>query len=257
MEQENRKEITLKDLWSVLIKRIWIMVLAAILCVGVFFVAKKITYTPAYTSTATLYILKQSDETVNNDYTLALGIVNDCVHLLTSHAVLDETINSLALDMSYSQLKGSISINNPTDTRILEVSVEADSPEVAKAIVDKICEIGAEKIKNSIGRGEVEQLSIHEAGTMSTTPSNGTKTLTYLLVGVGAAALVYIFFLVLYFLDDTIKTDEDVKDILGLSVLGSIPNSEYTPGRGYRYYASRVFYGKRAYTAKAKEEEKQ
>ena len=79
-----------------------------------------------------------------------------------------------------------------------------------------------------------------------------------MLVGAAAAVLVYIVFLVIYFFDDTIKTDEDVKNVLGLSVLGSIPNSEYVPARGYRYYNKYYtkYYGKRLYSSQTKEEQK-
>ena len=147
----NIRVVTVKDLWYIFVYRLWVMALAAVVAVGGLFIINRVTFVPAYSSTATLYILRQNEATAtgnsDSDFSLALKVVNDCDYLLKSHSVLDEVIQELNLETDYKTLSKSVSTSNPENTRILEVTVESDSPENAKRIVDAICEIGQEQIQ--------------------------------------------------------------------------------------------------------------
>lgn len=252
------REITLKDIWDIFVRRLWAMLLAAVIAVSGLFAYVQLTYTPRYQSTATLYILNLDNEdsisSTYNSFTLALKVVNDCTYLLKSHTVLDEVIDELELDISYSQLYKSVSASNPEDTRILEVTVEADSPEEAKEIVDAICSIGPEKIREAMG---FDQVNLYEYGILNTKPCNTTGVMTYVLLGVIAAVIVYMIFLIAFLLDDRIRTEEDIQRYLGLSILGEIPNADDSGKKGYGYYryGSRKYkygYSRRPYTSQAK-----
>ena len=131
-------------------------------------------------------------------------------------------IQKLELQTGYKALSESVSTSNPENTRILEVTVESDSPENAKRIVDALCEIGQEKIAEAMG---FQQVNLYEYGTLSSKPCNTTSMTTYLLAGVIAAILVYSAFLIVFLLDDRIRTEEDIERYLGLSILGNIPNA--------------------------------
>lgn len=222
-KQEISQAVSLKDLWSVFVRNIVVIALVgAAVTVGTFLV-NRITTVPQYKSTATLYILRQDNEsaTTSSDFSLALNVVNDCTYFLKSHAVVDQVIDDLSLNMSYSQLRGCITTSNPESTRILEVSVVAGTPEQAKAIVDRVCEIGAEKIQEAMG---FKQVRLYEYGILNATPSNTTGFLTFLVLGIVAAVLAYAVFLVIFLQDDKIHTDEDVERYLGLSILGDLPD---------------------------------
>lgn len=240
--------VTLKELWELFVHRWWVVLLAAVICSGSFYAAVQLTFVPQYKSTATLYILNQNEtqtSNVSDDFSLALKVVNDCDYLLKSHSVLDQVIEQLNLDISYEDLSKTVSTSNPEDTRILEVSVEAASPEEAKRIVDAVCEVGTESITQAMG---FQQVNLYEHGTIDTKPSNQTRKLTYALVGAVAAVLTYTLFLILFLADDTIKTDEDIAQYLGLTILGDIPNANNANKKHYGYYSA--YGGKRTKQAK-------
>lgn len=244
--------VTLKELWEIFIRRLWVMLLIAVLCAGGFYAIIQLTFVPRYQSTATLYILNQNttqDSSVSEDFSLALKVVNDCDYLLKSHSVLDEVIDELGLDISYEDLSECISTSNPEDTRILEVSVEADSPEEAKRIVDKVCRTGTESITAAMG---FQQVNLYEYGTLDDVPCNRTSLTTYAMVGLIAAVLTYTVFLILFLVDDTIKTDEDIERYLGLTNLGDIPA---TGDSGKKHYGNGYSYGY-GYGQKAKQSAK-
>lgn len=237
METNNMtREITIKDLWNIFTRRFLLMVLAAVIAISGVFLVSSVAVEPRYTSTATLYILSQDDydslSYTSESFSLALKVVNDCNYLLKSHSVLDEVIAELDLDITYGDLYDSVSTKNPENTRILEVTAESDSPEQAKEIVDAICSIGPAKIRDAMG---FDQVNLYEYGILNTRPSNSIGLMAYMLIGVVAAVMVYAMFLLAYLLDDRIRTEEDVQNYLGLSILGVIPNANDTAKKGYGY----------------------
>lgn len=231
------KSLHLSDLWEILLSKLGIIVLSGVLVVSAMLIYAKFIQTPEYTSTATLYILKQGSNSqykdeASEDFSLALNVVNDCTYSLKSHAVLDRVIEDLDLDMSYRELNRTVSTSNPENTRILEVRVTNESPQLSKRIVDRICEVGADKIEDAMG---FKQVNLYEYGIIDTRPSNRIRIREYLLAGLFAMAFTFLLFVVLRFFDDSIQSNEDIEKYLGLSILGEIPNaSEKTKG----YYKS-------------------
>ena len=236
----NTRQITLEDLWQIFAKHwIWIVVIAALFTAGMF-VLEKVTFVPKYKSTATLYLLRQDSQdgkyttSLVSDFSIGLNVINDCTHMITSHSVVEETIKSLGFKMTYKQLASSISTYSPEESRVMEVSVISDSPSNAQRIVDKLCEIGQEKISEAVG---FDQVRIFEKGTYDPNPCNIKGLGTFIRYGLLAAILVYCFFLVIFLVDDKLYTEEEIERYLGLSVLGDIPNvNDSKKKKGYYKY---------------------
>ncbi len=238
-KQTNVRIVTLKDLGTVFIHHLWIIILSATLCMAIAFMYNAVTFVPKYESTATLYILRQNEKSNKTDtpadFSLALNVVNDCTYLLKSHAVLDDVIDELSLNTTYESLAGNVSTSNPENTRILEVTVKSDSPKDSKEIVDSLCKIGTKKIMSAMG---FNQVNLYEEGTLETDPCNKTGMLTYLILGVIVASLVYAAFFLAFLLDDRIRSEEDIEHYLGLSILGDIPNAYEISKNRYGYYSA-------------------
>ncbi len=101
---------------------------------------------------------------------------------------------------------------------------ESGFPELAKRIVDRICTIGSQRIEDAMG---FQQVNLYELGTTDPDPCNRTRMLTFAFAGIVAAVVTYVIFLIIFLLDDRIKTDdENLERYLGLSVLGNIPNAD-------------------------------
>jgi hypothetical protein len=78
-------------------------------------------------------------------------------------------------------------------------------------------------------------VSIVMDGRLNTNPSNTTSLTTYALVGIVAAVLVYGIFFLMFMLDDSVWTDEEIEKYLGVSILGDIPDANSTRKKGYGY----------------------
>ena len=120
------------------------------------------------------------------------------------------------------------------------MTAKADSPELAKRIVDRICTIGSKRIEDAMG---FQQVNLYELGTTDPDPCNSTRMLTFAFAGVVAAVVMYVIFLIIFLLDDRIKTDdENLERYLGLSVLGNIPNADGRKSGKYGYYKTYAAY---------------
>ena len=82
VERQWSRTISFQELVSLLLKRAWLIIVAPLLCVGAVFMYQWLFFIPEFESTATLYILKQDHTSSNNytnqDFSLALDVVNDC-----------------------------------------------------------------------------------------------------------------------------------------------------------------------------------
>ena len=221
------KRVSIADLWGILTRRIWIMLIAAlVVTVGVKIYESQIKV-PLYESTATLYILRRDNEVnysyTQSDFKLALDVVNDCTYVLKSSEVLREVQDQLHLNLSVVKLSQRINTNNPENTRFLEISVVDESPEMARRIVNCLCDKGSVKIEESMG---FDQVNIYSYGEAPTKPSNMMGFFAYLLLGLIVMLVIYSGFLLAFFLDNNLKTPEDISRHLGISLLAEIPNSE-------------------------------
>ena len=125
--------------------------------------------------------------------------------------------------MKASELASTISVDTPSDTRVLQITVTSDDPKRAKDIADKVAQVSSKKICDIM---KIEQVNVIEEGSMSEEPAVDTVqkwTLIGLALGIVLSCAVII---IRSMLDDTVKTTEDVEKYFDLSTLAVIPISE-------------------------------
>lgn len=215
------------DLWEILFAlraKIWLIILAVVVGSGLAIAYSKVVLTPQYTSTSMVYILsKETTLTSLADLQIGSQLTKDYRVVATSRPVLQEVIDTLALDMEYEELKKAVKLDNPSDTRILSISIEDPDPARAKAIVDSVAQVSSTHIGDIM---EMTPPKIIEDGIVSEEPSS-PHTKKNAAVGGLAAAFAVCFLIVLQvILNDTIRTEEDVEKYLQLSILAAVPERE-------------------------------
>jgi len=225
------EEIDLREYWEVLKKR-WIIVvvlpLIAALTSGIisYFVIK-----PVYQASTTLIVGKKASEAgqaavqmLDNSVLQAnLQLAKTYAAIAQSRTVEQNVIDDLDLPMTVGQLDKMISINPVKTTEILEIQVMNTDPELAAAIANSMA---GEFSKSVIEIKKVDSVSIVDTAVIPEHPVKPNKPLNVLIAFVvGLMASLGLVFLLEY-LDNTIKTSNDVEDILGIPVLGVIPNYE-------------------------------
>lgn len=209
----------LRKLWSRKFFIIFIaLVVGTVALLGSVFLIK-----PKYTSTTRIYVVSRSSDSslTNQDLQAGSYLVNDYKEVITSNEVLSSVIDQENLSLSTSELSGMISVNIPTDTRVISISVEDTDAQEASDIANTIREVAAEKIKAVTKVDDVTTLEAAEVASKPSSPNIKRNAVLGVLVG-GFLAIVSI--LVLEVLDDRVRRPEDVEEVLGMTLLGVIPD---------------------------------
>lgn len=223
-------EIDLLELFYALRKR-WKAILAATLAGGIIACAiSMFLIRPVYTSTSSVLILTK-ETTLSSLADLQMGsqLTSDYEVLITSRPVLEDVIKNLNLDLTEKELADLITVNNPNDTRILEISVDYTSPTGARDIVNGLVNVSTEFIGDMMEGIPPKIIEEGEVPDRKTSPSIRKNTMIGLLLGfiLSAGAVT-----AMMLMDDTIKNEEDVERYLGLSTLASIPDrKDYINGK--------------------------
>lgn len=219
--QDDEIEIDLIELFYVLKRKIWIVLLTGILGAVSFGLFTAMVLEPVFTSSTMLYIVnKTTTLTSLTDLQLGTQLTKDYKVLVTSRPVTNQVISDLDLNMSHEQLVKKIKVENPTDTRILTISVEDSDPYMAKSIADDVAKVASARmaqIMDSIPPNIVEE------GYLPTEKTRPSVTKSSLLGGFAGVFLSALIILVLFIMNDTVKTPEDVEKYLGLNTLAAIP----------------------------------
>ena len=224
MEKHNDEvEIDLLEIIHILFSRCWIILGVGLFAAIVCFIISKFVLTPTYESTTKIYILNKSDNaTVTySDVQMGTQLTKDYAELINSRYVLENVIANLSLnDMEYDDLLDKVSVHTPADTRIVSITVEHTEPAQAMRIADGIREVAGEHIQNVM---DIDAVNVVEPANLPTEKAGPSVTKWTLFGGIAGVLLVCVIILILYLLDDSIKSSDDVEKYLGLSTLALIP----------------------------------
>ena len=226
--QDDEIEIDLKELFYVSKRKLWIILLTGIVGAVGFGLFTAMVMKPVYTSSTMLYIVnKTTTLTSLTDLQLGTQLTKDYKVLVTSRPVTAQVITNLDLNLSHEQLVRKIKVDNPTDTRILTISVEDTDPYMAKSIADEFASVASARMAEIMDSAPPNIVEEAYLPTQKTKPSITKNTMIGGLAGVFLAGAII---LVLFVMNDAIKTPEDVERYLGLNTLATIPVFEGETG---------------------------
>lgn len=208
----------LRKLWSRKFFIIFIaLVVGTIALLGSVFLIK-----PKYTSTTRIYVVNRTaDSITNQDLQAGSYLVKDYQEVITSNEVLSSVIDKEKLSLTPNELSSMISVTIPTDTRVISISVEDDNAQEATTIANTVREVAAEKIKAVTKVEDVTTLEAAEVPKEPSSPNIKRNTLIGVIAGGGLAVISII---ILEVLDDRVRRPEDIEDVLGLPLLGIVPD---------------------------------
>ncbi|MBR2592544.1 MAG: polysaccharide export protein, partial [Oscillospiraceae bacterium] len=177
-------EIDLIDLFFALKKHVVVIALCTFICGVLAFAFSKLMITPLYESTSKLYILTRSTSITSlADIQIGSQLSNDYEQLITSRTILEKVIKELDLDMNYLDLSKKVSISNPSDTRIINITVKDPDPYLAKDIADALADISASSISEIT---YTDPPTVYEHGYVAdrkSYPSNSKNAVIGALIG--------------------------------------------------------------------------
>ena len=157
----------------------------------------------------------------NSDLQAGSYLVKDYREIILSQNVLSQAIEELKLDMTPAELSKKISVSVPTDTRILSITAKDGNPKEAARIANGLRNVAAEKI---IAVTKVSDVTTLDEAEVPQSPSSPNIRRNVLLGFIAGAGLMVVLMVVVEVLDDRVKRPEDIEELMGLTLLGVVPD---------------------------------
>lgn len=211
----------LKTLWK---RKFSIVLVALVFAIAAFgysaFLAKK-----EYQSTSRIYVVSRQNQDnnalTNSDLQAGSYLVKDYREIILSQNVLSQAIEELKLDLTPAELSKKISVSVPTDTRILSITAKDGDPKEAARIANGLRNVAAAKI---ISVTKVSDVTTLDEAEVPQSPSSPNIRRNVLLGFIAGAGLMVVLMVVVEVLDDRVKRPEDVEELMGLTLLGIVPD---------------------------------
>lgn len=215
---------------NLLRRKIVSLVLTGLVGALLFGAVGSIIYTPMYSSSVSFIV--HADQSVPSqltpyDITYSEKLINTLEVLLKYNNSFRTRLNSMAgtsevytdediLEMmDISQIKKSSSTMNVTFTS----TSRNDAYNLAKCF-ELLVNDELERLNVSVGF-----LEVINSAEYADLPDNTNNTLSYVLAGfILSFAVLYVIFLVMFYFDTKIHSEEDISDLLEYPILGSVPS---------------------------------
>lgn len=218
--------IDLREYFHIIKKRAWIIVLITVLAMITSGIISFFVLSPVYEANTTLIVnTEQSKETNNMITGDQLNVTQKLTltygEIIKSRAVINSVIDKLDLDMKYDEVEKMITVAPVKDTQIMSVIVQYTNPKRARDIANAIPTVFTKEVKRITKANSVEVID------KAIAPENPIKPNKVMNIAVAAVLGVMIGLFIVFiieYMDNKIKTPQDIEKHIGLPILGVVPN---------------------------------
>ncbi|GAB6467828.1 Wzz/FepE/Etk N-terminal domain-containing protein [Bacillus cereus] len=216
--------ISLKELFLILKKRLAMILVIAFGAAIVSAIISFFFMTPIYqSSTQILVNQKKQDGTMiqAGEIQTNIQLTNTYKVIIKSPVILEQVNEKLNLNMTAQALTEKINVANEKDSQVISVTVEDKNPKMARDIANATAEVFKGEVAKIMSVDNVTVLSKAEVAENQSPVKPRPMLNVAIAFVVGLMAAVGLAFLLEY-LDNTVKKEEDVENLLGLPVFGIV-----------------------------------
>lgn len=241
------KTINIMDLVMLAWRRIWILILSAVVCAVAVFSYCKFFITPSYSATASIIatngaVTVYSDKsTVSaSDLSASLYLAETVIDILKTPDIYKDVADELGKGYNYQNLMSrAIVVRRGEDTLFIDVTFSSTDPKEAMRIANKFVEISCEYIPEFVP---------HSIAKVASTAIKASKThprtmMSTAVAGIVGAVAAYIVLFVIESTNRAIKGEEDFVNNFDVPLLGAVPDFENADLNAYRKKRGRGGYG--------------
>ncbi|MBU5454740.1 YveK family protein [Caproiciproducens sp. MSJ-32] len=217
------QEIRLDEIFDALKKR-WFMIVSITLAATIisaaisFFLIK-----PKYEASTKLFIGKEEAESQGynqNDVIMYQKLMKTYTETIKTKDLVEKALGSSNLEVDTKSVLENLTVTSLADTQILEVKYKSIDPNEAATIIKKVTDEFIKTSKKLVPNGNIQIIESVEVPDKPVSPNKKMNIaiafVLGLMVSVGLALL-------LEFLDNTFKTNEQIERELDIPVIGTIP----------------------------------
>lgn len=183
---------------------------------------------PKYEASTKLFIGKESSENKDqsyssNDVQMYQKLLKTYSDVIMTSDLVERALSSENLDVDSESVLSGLTVTPKTDTQILQIQYTNTDKNLAMEVVDAITQEFVETSSELISNANVK---IIETVKLPQYPVSPNKKLNISVAFVLGLLISTTLALVLEFMNNTFKDKEQVENILGVPVIGTIPNTD-------------------------------
>lgn len=255
-----RAEVSLWSIVGLLLHKIhWLIAAGLAFGIGVYLVLSLLV-TPTFESRVTFYVYNnsggasQSGSIDKSDLQAAESLATTYSKILESNSVLNAVLSDLNSALTRKELAQMADVAVVTNTQLLEVVITSTDANFACKVAESFASVAPVEIVRITKAGGVEVVDHPEVATEQASPRTAFDTAIAVVVGVIIAAVIIILKTLS---DTTIYLPEDIEKLVGVAVIGQIPEIEGTE-KNYKYWelanGGTISYEANDYAAKHEEQ---
>jgi capsular polysaccharide biosynthesis protein len=213
--------VELIELWRVIRKHLAMIVVVTVVAVATAGILSKFVLPKQYASTATLMVIPQNGaQDLLANLVTGQSLVDTYAQVADSRSVLQAVAGQPQVGLSATALSHVVTATPVANTDLLTITVTATNPLWASRVSNAVAQATVATVTRITRQRQLEVVDPAVPVTLPVAPKTKTNVaialVLGLLVGGGLAFL-------LEYLDDSLKSEEDVKRVLDLPVLTVIP----------------------------------
>ena len=234
------QEISLRDLFELLLSKIWIIIIAACIGGAGAFCISKFLIAPKYSSNVSMYVKSNDNaEQKSVDYqtiTASKSLVSTYIEILNNDVVMDEVAARLEglykkskleeyfkLDddghITAASIRSYFSMEAANETEVLKISATTTNPKLSANLCNIMADVAPDFLIRVVGAGSVEKIGDAKVYYDKVSPS----VRRYTAIGfIGFAVIAIAVVFIIDAIDNTVKDSNEMSDKYQKPIIGEI-----------------------------------
>lgn len=216
----------IRKIIAMLLKKWPFIVITAFIFTVVLYVYSSVYVTPIYSAQATMIVNKsqyqasEQNQMSYSDILLTQKLVKSYTLIMMSDTNIELVKKELGTDLAIGQIKSYIKVAGIGETEVLQINVENKDPVLAQSIANALVKVSPATIIRVIKAGSAEVIDTAKV------PAKPVKPVVWQYAAIGALLGLMISVALIFlrdFFDNTFKTEDDIRNVLDLPVITSLP----------------------------------
>ncbi|QHT59910.1 lipopolysaccharide biosynthesis protein [Paenibacillus lycopersici] len=223
-------ELEFKDISRVIKKRMWIIISLVLIACVVSGLLSKYYINPTYYASAKLIINNTNNVSGNakidlNTLNANIQLINTYKEVIKTPIILDQVVaDHPELRLSSAGINSRMSVSSKAGSQVMTIGIQDTSQARAADVVNAVIETFKNEIPKLMKVDNVTILSkaLHAKHPVPTSPNTKLNIIVAFLASL-ALSLFVVF--MLEYVNDSIKTEKDIENMLNITVLAAITKS--------------------------------
>ena len=166
-------------------------------------------------------------QVTKEDMEYGTNLVEKYKPIVQSRKVTGKIKKNLNLNMTLGEIGNSIQISSISGP-VMKITVQSTNPEIAKDIANEVPEVFGKELKRI---AKVDGIEIIDNAIKPTSPISPNKIKNMMMAAIIAIVIAVFIIFLLEYLDNKVKTVDDIENTIGIPVLGIVSEFESTQNK--------------------------